>query len=296
MNNDLTDQVNKIIDHKIINGRGIAAQLFFDITRQVARLPFKPVLCDVVVGNDPVSISYVKIKGKRAKECGIEFSLVQLPENSTEEEIITAIKHEQENKNLCGLIVQLPLPVNLDAHRILENINLEIDVDGINPQASTSSQAQKLVPPTAGAILHILNSLPLELVPDLSAEKFVVLGQGDLVGKPVTQNLRALGYDVETLVADTPNRAEILKQATVIISGVGKAGILQGDEVSDNVIVIDAGTSESGGSIAGDADFASVAPKARMITPSPGGVGPVTVAKLLENVLKVAQSRVRLDV
>lgn len=295
MNNDLTEQVNRIIDNKIINGRGIAAQLFFDITRQVARLPFKPVLCDVVVGNDPVSISYVKIKGKRAKECGIEFSLVQLLENSTEEEIISAIKHEQENKNLCGLIVQLPLPSNLDAHRILENINLEIDVDGINPQASTSSQAAKLVPPTAGAILHILNSLPLESVPDLSAEKFVVLGQGDLVGKPVTENLRALGYEVETLVADTPNRAEILKQATVIISGVGKAGILTGDEVSDNVIVIDAGTSESGGSISGDADFASVAPKARMITPSPGGVGPVTVAKLLENVLKVAQSRARLD-
>lgn len=296
MNNDLTDQVNKIIDNKIINGRGIAAQLFFDITREVARLPFKPVLCDVVVGNDPVSLSYVNIKGKRAKECGMEFSLVQLPETSTEEEIIGTIKQQQENKNLCGLIVQLPLPANLDANRILEQISLEIDVDAINPQAANSSQAQNLVPPTAGAILHILNSLPSDIVPDLSKEKFVVLGQGDLVGKPVTENLQALGYEVETILADTPNRAEILKSATVIISGVGKAGILNGDEVGENVVVIDAGTSESGGSIAGDVDFATVAPKARMITPSPGGVGPITVAKLLENVLKVAQSRARLDV
>src|SRR6476660_5682640 len=115
MNDDLIAQVNKIIDNKLINGRGIVAKRFFDITRQVARLPFKPVLCDVVVGNDPVSLSYVNIKGKRAKECGMEFSLVQLPEDATEEEVIAAIEEQQENKNLCGLIVQLPLPAHLDS-------------------------------------------------------------------------------------------------------------------------------------------------------------------------------------
>ncbi len=287
MNDDLIAQVNKIIDNKLINGRGIAAQLFFDITRQVARLPFKPVLCDVVVGADPVSLSYVNIKGKRAKECGMEFSLVQLPENATEEEVIAAIEREQENKNLCGLIVQLPLPANLDAARILSHINLAVDVDGLNPQFGESGSA--LIPPTPGAIMEILNSLQI----DLSKEKFVVLGQGDLVGKPVTKLLQAEGYDVKTILADTENRAEILKSATAIISGVGKAGVLTGDEVGDNVIVVDAGTSEEGGSIAGDVDFDSVAPKARMITPSPGGVGPVTVAKLLENVLTVAKDKPR---
>ncbi len=292
MKNDLIEQVNKIIDSKIINGRGIAAQLFFDITRQVAGLPFKPVLCDVVVGNDPVSLSYVKIKGKRAKECGMDFLLVQLPDHSTDEEVIAAIKKAQEHKNLCGIIVQLPLPPHLDSERILQNINLEVDVDGINPQSAHSFQAEKLVPPTPGAILHILESLQI----DLSKEKFVILGQGDLVGKPVAENLKELGYEVETAVQDTPNRAELLKRATVIITGVGKAGILKGSEVSENIIVIDAGTSESSGSISGDVDFESVAPKAKMITPSPGGVGPVTVAKLLENVLKVAQTRARMDV
>lgn len=287
MNEDLISQVNKIIDSKLINGRGIAAQLFFDITRQVARLPFKPVLCDVVVGADPVSLSYVNIKGKRAKECGMEFSLVQLPENATEEEVIAAIEREQENKNLCGLIVQLPLPKNLDANRILSHIKLEVDVDGLNPQFAESGSA--LTPPTPGAIMEILNSLQI----DLSKEKFVVLGQGHLVGQPVAKLLQAEGYDVKTILADTENRAEILKSATAIISGIGKAGILTGDEVGDNVIVVDAGTSEEGGSIAGDVDFESVAPKARMITPSPGGVGPVTVAKLLENVLSVAKEKAR---
>lgn len=290
MNDDLIAQVNKIIDSKIINGRGIAAQLFFDITRKVARLPFKPVLCDVVVGNDPVSLSYVKIKGKRAKECGIEFSLVQLPESATEEEVISAIKSQQENKNLCGLIVQLPLPKNLDTERILQSIDLKVDVDGLNPQ--TAQAGSTIIPPTPGAIMHILDSLQT----DLSKEEFVVLGQGHLVGKPVAELLKAEGYDVKTVLADTENRAEILKSATAIISGVGKSGVLKGDEVGDNVIVIDAGTSEEGGSISGDVDFETVAPKARMITPSPGGVGPVTVAKLLENVLKVAETRARMDI
>ena len=275
-----------ISNSKIIDGRAIAAQLFEQIYSQAVYLPFKPLLCDVIVGNDPVSLSYVNIKKKRAQECGFDFSLVQLPADSTEEEVIAAIQTEQEKKNLCGLIVQLPMPQNLDAQRILEKINPEVDVDGINP-----STTHVLIPPTAGAILHLLDTLPKEVVPDLSQEKFVVLGQGDLVGKPIAEALQARGYEVETILSGTPDRAQILKSATVIISGVGKAGVIKGDEVSDNVIVIDAGTSESGGSIAGDVDFESVAPKARCITPSPGGVGPVTVAKLLENVLKVAQSR-----
>jgi methylenetetrahydrofolate dehydrogenase (NADP+) / methenyltetrahydrofolate cyclohydrolase len=267
---------------KIIDGRAIAAKLFAEIYNQAVYLPFKPILCDVIVGTDPVSLSYVNIKGKKAKECGFDFSVVQLPTDSTEEEVIAAIEEKQVEKNLCGLIVQLPLPAQLDSERILKSISRTVDVDGLNPETASA-----LVPPTAGAIMYILASLEI----DLSAEKFVVLGQGDLVGKPVTEVLLAEGFKVETVLADTPNRAEILKSATIIISGVGKAGVLTGEDVSENVIVIDAGTSESGGSIAGDVDFASVAPKARLITPSPGGVGPVTVAKLLENVLKVAQSK-----
>lgn len=270
---------------KIIDGRAIAAQLFEDIAKQVSELSVQPLLCDVVVGNNPVSLSYVNIKRKRAQSCGIEFSLVQLPEASPEAEVITAIAAEQQKPNLCGLIVQLPLPENLDAEQILRTINPAVDVDGIRLRSKDS--VSELVPPTAGAILHILDTLPL----DLAKQQFVVLGQGGLVGMPITVSLRARGYNVDTVVEDTQNRTALLKSATVIITGVGKAGILTGSEVSEGVTVIDAGTSESGGSIVGDVDFASVLPKASFITPSPGGVGPVTVAKLLENVLKVAQAR-----
>lgn len=268
----------KIIDGNKIDGRAIAAHLFDGITKQVAQLKFKPILCDVVVGSDPVSLTYVKIKGKKAVQCGMEFSLVQLPDTATTEQVIEGINSEQQKKELCGLIVQLPLPAHLDSNAILSAINSKVDVDAINPSVHSS-----LLPPTAGAIMQILDSLQI----NLEQEKFLVLGQGDLVGKPVTALLKERGFSVTTATAETEDRSQLLKQATVIITGVGKAGILTGEQVGENVIVIDAGTSESGGSISGDVDFESVAPKAKFITPSPGGVGPVTVAKLLENVLAV---------
>ena len=277
------------VQDNIIDGRAIAAELFQSLTTRVANLPFKPILCDVVVGEDPVSLSYVKIKGKKAQSCGMEFSLLQMPENSTDEEVCTAIISEQIKDNLCGLIVQLPLPKTLNTNRVLSSISQEVDVDVINPNSSEKfyEKESSIIPPTAGAIMYILNQLPINLY----EENILVLGEGELVGKPVAHALKAIGCNVINATENTENRAELLKAATVIITGVGKAGVLTGDEVSDGVIVIDAGTSETSGSISGDVDFESVAPKARYITPSPGGVGPVTVAKLLENVVIVAENK-----
>lgn len=276
-NLNLTDKSN------LIDGRAIASALFTDIKSRVAKLPFQPLLCDVVAGEDAVSLSYVKIKQKFALNCGMDFSLVHLPETSSAEDVIAAINKEQEKENLCGLIVQLPLPEHIDSEEVLRAINPKVDVDLINP----TSSLKELVAPTPGAIMHILEQLPI----DLKQEKILVLGQGELVGKPIAQVLRSRGLEVETATQLTPNKTELLRAATVIITGVGKPGVLTGEEVSEGVVVIDAGTSESGGSIYGDVDFSSVAPKARFITPSPGGVGPVTVAKLLDNVLRVAESR-----
>lgn len=281
MENINSNTNEQIAEGQIIDGRALARNLFNDVSQRIAKLSYKPLLCDVVVGDDAVSLSYVKIKGKRAEECGMEFSLVHLPSTATEPDVISAIQTEQEKENLSGLIVQLPLPEHIDSTKILSAINSKFDVDVINP-TNTSTD---IVPPTAGAVMYILESLPL----DLKTQKFVMLGNGDLVGKPVSKELQKRGLNFQTVLADTEDRAELLKQATVIISGVGKAGILTVDEVSEGVVVIDAGTSESGGSISGDVDFDSVAPKAKYITPCPGGVGPVTVAKLLENVLQATQ-------
>ncbi len=272
--------------NNIIDGRAIAASLFSDIKKRVESLSFQPLLCDVIVGSDIVSLSYVHIKEKRAQQCGMDFSLIHLPEVSNEEVVIQAIQTEQKKSNLSGLIVQLPLPGHLDSVKVLEAIDTVVDVDGINPNST-----HELVPPTAGAIMYILDVVAEQNSINLSEQNYAVIGNGDLVGKPVAEQLKKRGYNFTTVLADTENRANILKSATVIISGVGKASILKGDEVSDGVIVIDAGTSEEGGSIAGDVEFETVGRKARLITPSPGGVGPVTVAKLLENVLIVAEQK-----
>lgn len=263
-----------------IDGRKISEQLQEEISKRVKDLSFTPILCDIIVGNDAVSFSYVRIKQRAAEKCGFEFQAIALPEDSTEAEVIAAIEKAQAQERLCGLIVQLPLPKHLNDNEILSAINPAVDVDVINPV--TPGQ---FVSPTPAAILHILDSLML----DLTVEKFLVLGQGNLVGKPVAESLQARGYDVTVADENTPNTNELMKEASVIISGVGKPKLITGRKVKDNVIVIDAGTSESDGTIVGDVDFESVSAKARFVTPSPGGVGPITVAKLLENTLISAE-------
>ena len=273
----------------IIDGKKIAEDILIDLQARVRKLSFTPVLCDIVVGDDPVSLSFVRIKQKKAESIGVGFKMVQLDGSSPEEEIITTMEEVQTDPNLCGLIVQLPLPYHLDSNKVLATIHERVDVDGISPVGATYfyNNTGALVPPTAGAIAHILDSLSI----DLSKEKFLVMGQGELVGKPITHILQKRGYWVMTADAHTDNVHELLQQATVLITGVGKQGVVTGDMVQEGVVVIDAGTSESGGSIKGDVDIDSVAPKARYITPVPGGVGPVTVAKLLENVIVAAENR-----
>ncbi len=273
----------------IIDGRAIARQLNEHTAARVSKLASAPLLCDVVVGDDPASLSYVGIKQRTAEKYGLQFRLEHLPQSASTEEVIAAIENVQKEENLCGLIVQLPLPQNLDSQKILSAINPKVDVDLIYPQnAQKFYQGEAtLVPPTAGAILHILDSLN----EDFGSMKFVVVGQGELVGKPITYLLKQKGYQVEVVTRETKDSEQIISQADIIISGAGQPGLIGGNFIRDGAIVIDAGTSESGGSITGDVDFQSVSSKARFITPVPGGVGPVTVAKLLENVVTVSGSK-----
>lgn len=273
-----------------IDGKKIAADLESMLSERIKKLPFRPVLCDVLVGNDPASLSFVNTKQKAAERIGIQFKLAKLPQNADENDIKQEIMRIQADPHLCGLLVQLPLPDVLDTRAVLSAIDVKVDVDILSPISTGVfyDNGASLIPPTAGAILHILDTLGV----DLSLERFLVIGQGDLVGRPITFLLQQRGYTVATADVNTENTADLLRQSTAVISGVGKAGFLTAAMLPANAIIIDAGTSESGGTIAGDVDFANVAPTARFISPVPGGVGPVTVAKLLENVVIVAESRV----
>ncbi len=268
----------------IIDGRALALQLNEQTAREVSELNFKPLLIDVLVGDDPASLSYVKIKQRTAEKFGINFDLVQISEQLNTEQVIEKINEICLKQDLCGLLVQLPLPKHLDEQKILNSVPKKLDVDVLS-QASRDQFYKgdnELIPPTAGAIFTILQSLPEQ---ELAGKKFLVLGQGELVGKPSSFLLNQKGFDVSIADSSTQNTRELLLNADCIISGVGKAGLIIGDKIKDGVILIDAGTSEANGSIAGDVDFESCSVKCKFITPVPGGVGPVTVAKLLENVL-----------
>lgn len=273
----------------VIDGRKISRELTNQLAEEVKQLPFQPLFCDVLVGEDPVSASYVRIKGRTAEKIGIKFQCAQFSQAITAEELVTQIKKLNQIPALAGLIVQLPLPENLDRAAVLNAIEPAIDVDcmgKVNRELFYSGRPA-FVPPTAGAVMHILGRLNL----DLAQRKFLVIGQGELVGRPVAQLLRQANYQFKTADKFTANLPELVAWADVIISAAGKAKLVSADLVSSGSVVIDAGTSDTSLGISGDADFASVSKKAAFITPVPGGVGPVTVAKLLENVIIAARRK-----
>ena len=275
----------------IIDGRKIRDEILAKIKSEVAALPFKPVFCDVLVGEDPASVQYVQIKERVAEAVGISFYRANFSKSITTDNLIREINVLNNIKNMCGIIVQLPLPEHLDKHKVLDSIDLRLDVDCLSRISSENfynnyKSGNSLGFPAALSCMAILDSLNL----DLTNKKIVVLGQGMLVGKPVTALLRARNLLPEIITNETSNKEELIKQADVIISGMGKGKYISGDMIKKGVILIDAGTSESEGGIVGDVDLESVKEIAGYVSPVPGGVGPVTVAMLLNNVLTVAKN------
>ncbi len=278
---------------EIINCRQIKTEILESIKQEVLSLPFDPVFCDILVGSDSVSRKYVDIKAKTAESVGIKFKAVEFRESITTEEIIDEIERLNKVPYMCGIIVQLPLPSHIDRQTVLDAISPALDVDCLGKASNEifyqSSHSENFLGyPTALACVRILDSLQL----DLTNKNIVVLGQGTLVGRPVSHLLEVRGYTVIRVDKNTENITEILQSADVIISGIGRAKFISKDMIKEGVVIIDAGTSEEDGAIVGDLDIESVEEKASFVTSSPGGVGPVTVALLLENVLRVAKRRV----
>ncbi len=271
----------------IIDGKEIANKIQERLKQRVAKLPFQPVFCDILVGDDPVSAQYVAMKGKAAQNLGIEFRRADFPPAIGTNAVIEQINALNNTPNMCGLIVQLPLPAGLDRAAILDAIAPRIDVDCTGRSNTEKFYAGQpyLVFPTAAAVMELIDSTGVEL----KGKRIVVVGQGALVGRPVTQLLRARSLEVTTADKDTPNTADLIKQADVLISATGQGRMITGAMVKPGAVVIDAGTSESNSGIVGDVDFESVAKVTAFLSPVPGGVGPITVAKLLENVVIVAE-------
>jgi methylenetetrahydrofolate dehydrogenase (NADP+) / methenyltetrahydrofolate cyclohydrolase len=274
----------------IIDGRKIAKDLLGELEIQVARLTRVPVFCDILVGSDPASAQYVEMKGKKAERVGMKFRRADFPSTITTEDLVAEIKKINQEPNLCGLIVQLPLPPHLDRKKILDSIDPQIDVDctgEINTKKFYEGKPY-LIFPTAAAVVELLDSTKV----NLEQKNVLVIGQGELVGKPVTFLLKQRGLNVQIADINTKNTQELMKGADVIISAVGKPKLITGEIIKSGCVVIDAGTSESDGGIVGDADFESVSQSCAFLSPVPGGVGPVTVAMLLKNVLLAAKNKI----
>lgn len=273
----------------IIDGKKLSQEILSKIKIEVEKLPFRPVFCDVLVGEDKVSKQYVDMKMRAATAVGILFHQANFSSSISTEELIKEINILNKIPNMCGLIVQLPLPVQIDTQSVLDAVDSEIDVDCLGSVASEKFyEGHSLIGfPTALACMELINSLNL----NLQDKKIVVLGQGNLVGKPVTACLHFLNLSLSIISNTTENAQEIIKQADIIISGIGKGKFIAGDMVKEGVVIIDAGTSEYGAGIVGDVDLESVEPIASYVSPVPGGVGPMTVAMLFNNVLLVAKNK-----
>lgn len=246
-----------------LDGKLVAEKIYFELKKIRASLAV------VLVGEDSVSLSYVKAKEEMAKRLGFEFKLYQLPAISTEVGVKELICDLNQNKFVDGIVIQLPLPEDFDTDEILKEIKPEKDIDGFSG---------KYPYPTAQAIIEILKYYDIEI----RNKNIVIVGRGRLVGEPLEKMMIKNGIKPIVCDSQTPNLNTQTLSADILISATGVPGLIKPEMTSEKAIVIDAGSSETGGNVSGDVDR-EVYKKVAAYSPVPGGVGPVTVACLMRN-------------
>lgn len=264
----------------IINGQTIKDELALEMKETLSNASAKLTLGIVYVGDHPVIDRFVAIKKRFADSIGVNVKMIKLDELTAQSDVINQI--ESLSKETDGLIVQLPLPPHLTGGAVLAAIPESHDVDMLSEstRAAYLSGEEKMLPPVVGAIAEIITRFGL----DLSGKKIAVIGQGELVGRPVLVWLRQKGYQPTVFTKEDMKNSNALSDMDVIISGAGNSGIIKPEMIKGGAIIIDAGTSEVEGALKGDAD-PECASKCSLFTPVPGGVGPVTVAMLFKNLL-----------
>lgn len=276
----------------LIKGRPLAQHIEDKARQHADALPRKrkPHLAVFLVGDDAPSKTYVEKKGQAAKRIGIGFEMHHLSTHITTEKLIGQIENIQKKGRATGLIVQLPLPEHLDTHAVLNAIDPAIDVDCLTDinVGKLMMGRSPLLPPTPAAILSCLASCD---VTDLAGKKVTVVGTGPLVGRPLAVMLMQRGATVTTCNSKTINLKKECKGADIVITATGKKDLITGDMIKKNAIVIDAGVSFFRGKMYGDSEIESVLRSASAVTPTPGGVGPLTVAHLLMNTVICAEMK-----
>ena len=275
---------------RIIDGKAIAARLRADIADRVAALPFRPGLRVVLVGDNPASQIYVRNKDRAAAQAGFDGGTIRLPGDVAEADLLARIAQLNADPDVDGILVQLPLPAHIREQAVIDALDPAKDVDGFHPlnAGRLASGRPALVPCTPLGVMKLLASEGVSL----AGARALVLGRSAIVGRPMAQLL--IGADATVTLAHSRTRdlAAECRRAEVLVAAVGRPELVRGDWIADEAVVIDVGINRlPDGRLVGDVAFAEAATHAAAITPVPGGVGPMTIACLLENTLTAAVTR-----
>lgn len=281
----------EIIDGKIVSAK-IRSELALEIADFIKLSGRKPGLAVVVVGNDPASAVYVRNKHKACLEVGIESYQIELSEDTSEEELLGIIDRLNADDKVDGILVQLPLPKTISAEKVIERISPLKDVDAFHPVnvGKIVTGKYNLLPCTPAGVIELLDYYKVEI----SGKRCVVIGRSNIVGKPMALLLTERNGTVTLCHSKTQNLAEICREADIIVVAIGRAEFLKANMVKPGAVVIDVGINRLDNSkLCGDVAFGEVSAIASMITPVPGGVGPMTIAMLLKNTLSAAKTHCR---
>jgi methylenetetrahydrofolate dehydrogenase (NADP+) / methenyltetrahydrofolate cyclohydrolase len=273
--------------YKLIDGKKIASEFFDKIKAEVSKMKNKPGLAIVKVGNNPASEIYISNKVKKAKELGFHFERINLNEKSRLEDVLNAVDKLNQNDKIHGFIVQLPLPKQIDENLIIGGILPQKDVDGFTAlsMGNLAIGNNLMIPATAKGCLELIKSTGQKI----SGKNAVIVGRSNIVGKPLALLLLQENATVTICHSKTNKLSSFTKNADILVAAVGKPKLIKQDMVKEGAIVIDVGINKIGSEICGDVDFDNVKNSAAFITPVPGGVGPMTIAMLLENTLKASK-------
>lgn len=279
----------------LIDGKAIAARIRSEIAEQVKQLNQPPGLAAVLVGDNPASHTYVKMKRKACAEVGITSFQFDLPTNTPQHQLEMLIQQLNNRADVHGILVQLPLPEHLNTERVLNLVSPAKDVDGFHPvnigALAMKGRQPRFVSATPAGVLRLLDETNVPL----AGANAVVLGRSNIVGMPVA--LLLVGRDATVTICHSRTRdlPEVVRRADVLVAAIGRAQMVKGDWIKSGAVVIDVGTNriddlsaKSGSRIVGDVDFEAAQAVAGAITPVPGGVGPMTIAMLLQNTLRAA--------
>ncbi|EDO0695151.1 bifunctional methylenetetrahydrofolate dehydrogenase/methenyltetrahydrofolate cyclohydrolase FolD [Listeria monocytogenes] len=276
---------------EIIDGKKLSKEIQEKVTREVAELVKegkKPGLAVVLVGDNQASRTYVRNKQKRTEEAGMKSVLIELPENVTEEKLLSVVEELNEDKTIHGILVQLPLPEHISEEKVIDTISYDKDVDGFHPVnvGNLFIGKDSFVPCTPAGIIELIKSTGTQI----EGKRAVVIGRSNIVGKPVAQLLLNENATVTIAHSRTKDLPQVAKEADILVVATGLAKFVKKDYIKPGAIVIDVGMDrDENNKLCGDVDFDDVVEEAGFITPVPGGVGPMTITMLLANTLKAAK-------